>query len=79
MSDYKFDRDSEGRPAVYLGDGAYACFDGIQLQVYASDGLRITNRVFIDFDALQRLLHFALACGASMDSLTKSDEGGTDE
>ena len=37
-----------GHKATYLGDGLYAEFDGYQFEVYASDGLRKTNRVFMD-------------------------------
>jgi len=33
---------------VYLGDGLYAEFDGYQFEVYASNGMFKTNRVFME-------------------------------
>ena len=57
-------RDNQGRPAVYLGDGAYAAFDGVDFEVYTSDGISVTNRVVLDFAALQHLVNFAAACGS---------------
>jgi hypothetical protein len=33
---------------VYLGDGLYAQFDGWHIELYASDGLGKTNRVFLE-------------------------------
>jgi len=32
----------------YLGDGLYVEFDGWQFRLYASDGVRVTNEVFLD-------------------------------
>ena len=40
----------------YLGDGVYATFDGYQVWVHTSDGLRITNSIALEpkvFKALQ--------------------------
>lgn len=34
--------------AEYMGDGLYAEFDGYQFELYASDGIRKTNRVFLE-------------------------------
>ena len=33
---------------MYLGDGLYVEFDGYQFEVYASNGLAKTNRVFME-------------------------------
>jgi hypothetical protein len=33
---------------AYLGDGLYAEFDGYQVRLWASDGVRCTNEVFLD-------------------------------
>ncbi len=33
---------------TYLGDGLYAVFDGFQIELYASDGMRKTNQVYLD-------------------------------
>lgn len=32
----------------YLGDGLYAEFDGYQIEIYASNGVNKTARVFLD-------------------------------
>ncbi len=40
----------------YLGDGVYATFDGYQIWLHVSNGLRITNQVALEptvFDALR--------------------------
>jgi hypothetical protein len=33
---------------VYLGDGLYAHFDGYQIELYASDGICKTDRVYLE-------------------------------
>jgi hypothetical protein len=33
---------------TYLGDGLYASFDGFQIRLYASNGVSVTNEVFLD-------------------------------
>lgn len=33
---------------TYLGDGLYASWDGHQIELYASNGIRKTNSVFLD-------------------------------
>lgn len=43
---------------VYLGDGLYASFDGYQLRLYTSDGIRETNEVFLEPSTLAELLHY---------------------
>lgn len=43
---------------VYLGDGAYAKWEGNQLLIYTSDGIRITNRVYLEPDGMLTLIHF---------------------
>lgn len=43
--------------AEYIGDGAYARFDGFQIEVFTTDGIRVLNTVFLDdrtFEALVR-------------------------
>jgi hypothetical protein len=44
---------------VYLGDGAYAAFDGYSLWVTTSDGLRDTNRICLEPAVFEALLRFA--------------------
>lgn len=40
---------------VYLGDGAYASFDGHQFCVYADNGVTITNQVYLELPAIRAL------------------------
>jgi hypothetical protein len=44
---------------TYLGDGAYAEFDGYQLCVTAENGVEVTNTVYLDPSVLMALLRFA--------------------
>jgi hypothetical protein len=38
---------------VYLGDGLYAEFDGFQIELFASNGVMKTNRVFLEPNVLE--------------------------
>lgn len=44
---------------IYLGDGAYAAFDGNSIIVTAEDGIRATDTVILDTEALLALIAFA--------------------
>lgn len=44
---------------VYLGDGCYVSFDGYALELTTSNGIKITNRIFLEpeiWDALNRFV-----------------------
>lgn len=43
---------------VYLGDGAYARFDGYQLELYTSNGIEETNNIYLDAHKLENLFIF---------------------
>lgn len=43
---------------VYLGDGLYADFDGYQIELYASNGVRKTNQVYLDSSTLHAFLNY---------------------
>ena len=43
---------------TYLGDGLYAKFDGRQFELYASDGIRKTNQVFLEPDVLSAFIRY---------------------
>jgi len=43
---------------AYLGDGLYADFDGYQIELYASNGVRKTNQVYLDSSTLQAFLNY---------------------
>lgn len=45
-------------PATYLGDGAYARFDGFSVWIYTSDGINTTNEVCLEPEVLARLLEY---------------------
>ena len=56
------------RPAqdpVYLGDGLYAVFDGYQIELYASNGIQKTNRVYLDPSVCDSFLSFVEAIRSS--------------
>jgi hypothetical protein len=44
--------------STYLGDGAYAEMTEIGLQIYTSDGIQVTNRVFLGSSEWKALLAF---------------------
>ena len=41
---------------AYIGDGVYASFDGYDLELVTSDGLRETNRIILEPEVLVSLL-----------------------
>jgi hypothetical protein len=42
----------------YLGDGLYACYNGYQVELYASNGVMKTNKVFLDPGVLGAFLNY---------------------
>lgn len=57
------ERNRHGQPATYLGDGAYAAFDGFSIVVTTSDGIRDTNTITLEPEAMAALVRFARAFG----------------
>ena len=47
---------------TYLGDGVYAEFDGFQVWIWTSDGLRESPRIALDPDVIEALGKFCLRC-----------------
>lgn len=43
----------------YLGDGLYASWDGWQIRLYAYNGVRATNEVFLEPAVLAAFLRYA--------------------
>jgi hypothetical protein len=43
---------------TYLGDGLYAAFDGWQIELYASNGIRKTNQVYLEPAVLAAFLRY---------------------
>lgn len=44
---------------VYLGDGLYADFDGYQIELYASNGMRKTNQIYLEPRVLEAFYRYA--------------------
>jgi hypothetical protein len=42
----------------YLGDGLYVEFDGFQFRLYASDGIHVTNEVYLEPSVLAAVIRF---------------------
>ena len=45
-------------PDTYLGDGLYAAFDGWQIELYASNGIKKTNQVYLEPAVLGAFLRY---------------------
>jgi len=52
------DRDKEGRPAEYLGDGAYVRWTGWAYVIYTSNGIDELNTIELDNHAMTVLSRF---------------------
>lgn len=50
-------------PKVYLGDGAYAAFDGYALVLTTEDGIRATNTVVLEPEVYAQLVKYARQLG----------------
>lgn len=48
---------------AYLGDGAYASFDGHAITLTAENGIRATDKVVLEPEVFAALLRFAAAHG----------------
>ena len=55
---------------AYLGDGLYADYDGFQIRLWASDGVTMTNEVFLDPYVLQNLIIFAERLRAEQEAVS---------
>jgi hypothetical protein len=42
----------------YLGDGLFASFDGWQIVLYTTDGIRTTNQVYLEPEVLAAFLRY---------------------
>jgi len=47
------------QPSAYLGDGLYVEFDGFQFRLYASNGIEVTNEVYLEPLVLKAFVEFA--------------------
>jgi hypothetical protein len=48
---------------TYLGDGLYAGWDGMHIVLYADNGWRVYNTVYLDIDVAQSLLDYLADLG----------------
>ena len=59
-------------PAVkqeYIGDGAYANFDGYSLWIRTHNGIRTTNQVCLEPEVLKNLLQYIKQVAGTNDNL----------
>jgi hypothetical protein len=45
---------------VYLGDGAYADFDGFNIVLTTSDGIKVTNTIYLEPEVVKSLKSYIL-------------------
>ena len=48
---------------VYLGDGVYADFDGYQVWIWTSNGIRESERIALEPSVIRNLLDYAKRVG----------------
>jgi hypothetical protein len=44
---------------TYIGDGAYAEYDGFGFKLTTEDGIRVTNEIYLEPQVFAMLLRFA--------------------
>lgn len=49
-------------PQTYLGDGVYAEFDGYQVYVWTSNGIKESERIALEPSVLDNLVNFHNEC-----------------
>jgi hypothetical protein len=54
-----------------MGDGLYAAYDGWQIELYSSNGLRKTNRVYLEPAVLAAFLRWVEQLKAEQDAALK--------
>lgn len=45
-------------PEMYIGDGVYAKFDGYGVWLYTSDGVTVTNEIYLEPSVFATLKNF---------------------
>ena len=43
---------------AYIGDGAYVYWDGFGFELTTSDGIRVTNRIYLEPQVYEELVRF---------------------
>lgn len=59
---------------TYLGDGVYASHDGYGVWVWTSDGVRQSEKIFLDLSVLAALRQFVRSASSKA-----TPQGGEDE
>lgn len=59
---------------TYLGDGCYAEFDGFAIDLTTSNGLEVTNRIYLEPEVYLALVAFRQKCVGAAPSDTSSTE-----
>lgn len=62
----------------YLGDGAYASFDGYQYRLYTSDGAHITNEIFLDPQTLEAFDRYRARINEQCERIIKANAEAAD-
>ncbi len=58
------DRPMPENATTYLGDGAYAEFDGFGIQLTTENGISVTNRIYLEPEVYEALSLFVSRCRA---------------
>jgi hypothetical protein len=58
-----FEDSRMNKSMTYLGDGVYAHYDGIDLELSVSDGVSITQKIILEPAVLISLIKFAIKVG----------------
>lgn len=62
------------KPKSYIGDGAYAEFDGYAIVLTTEDGLQTTNRIVLEPEVFTELIRYA---AHSMAIQIRADSSGS--
>ena len=44
---------------MYLGDGVYVAFEGVDFILTTENGIEVTNTIFLEFEHIEALMTFA--------------------
>lgn len=64
------------KPKTYLGDGVFAGFDGFQVWIWASDGIRESEKIALDDSTLAALNAYYERCRTHAATTHSNNEKG---
>ena len=53
---------------MYLGDGVYVAFEGVDFILTTENGIEVTNTIFLEFEHIEALMTFAKRSYSEPDS-----------